>query len=38
MEDAADWFDATDVLSAEEKRKIGRNNAVRLFNLNVSKN
>lgn len=35
MEDAADWFDATDVISAEEKRTIGRDNAIRLFELDL---
>jgi predicted TIM-barrel fold metal-dependent hydrolase len=33
MEDAASWFDATDVISAEQKLAIGRNNAIRLFGL-----
>ena len=33
MEDAADWFDATEVVTAEQKRAIGRDNAVRLFGL-----
>jgi predicted TIM-barrel fold metal-dependent hydrolase len=33
MEDAADWFDATEVVSAEEKRAIGRDNAIKLFRL-----
>ena len=33
MEDATDWFDATDVISANEKRAIGRDNAIRLFGL-----
>ena len=35
MEDAADWFDATDVISAEQKRAIGRDNAIRLFGLDL---
>ena len=35
MEDAADWFDATDVISADEKRAIGRDNAIRLFRLDL---
>jgi 2,3-dihydroxybenzoate decarboxylase len=33
MEDAVDWFDATKVVTAEEKRAIGRDNAIRLFGL-----
>jgi gamma-resorcylate decarboxylase len=33
MEDAAAWFDATTVISAEEKQAIGRDNAIRLFKL-----
>ncbi len=36
MQDAADWFDATEVISAAEKRAIGRNNAIRLFGLDLS--
>jgi len=35
MEDAAEWFDATNVLTDEERRKIGRGNAIRLFNLDL---
>lgn len=35
MDDAADWFDATTELSAEERLKIGRTNAIKLFNLNL---
>ena len=35
MEDAANWFDATDVISDEERIKIGRENAIRLFNLDL---
>lgn len=35
MEDAADWYDATDVVSAEDKLKIGRTNAIELFDLNL---
>jgi 2,3-dihydroxybenzoate decarboxylase len=35
MEDAADWFDATDVISDEQKRAVGRDNAVRLFKLDL---
>jgi len=33
MEDAADWFDATDVITEDQKRAIGRANAIRLFRL-----
>jgi gamma-resorcylate decarboxylase len=32
-EDAATWFDATTVISEEEKKAIGRDNAIRLFKL-----
>jgi 2,3-dihydroxybenzoate decarboxylase len=35
MEDAAGWFDATNVISDEQKRAIGRGNAIRLFGLDV---
>jgi len=35
MEDAADWFDATEVISDTEKRAIGRDNAIRLFGLDL---
>ena len=35
MEDAADWYDATPVLSAEQRLKIGRSNAIRLFKLDL---
>ncbi len=33
MEDAANWYDATPVITAEQRRKIGRTNAIRLFKL-----
>ena len=33
MEDAANWYDATPVITAEQKRKIGRTNAIKLFKL-----
>lgn len=33
MEDAADWFDSTRVITDEERLQIGRKNAIRLFNL-----
>ncbi len=35
MEDAADWFDATSTISAEDKRRIGRTNAAELFKLDL---
>lgn len=35
MQDAADWFDATDVISDEQRRTIGRANAIRLFDLDL---
>ena len=35
MEDAAEWYDATDVISDELKRKIGRSNAIELFKLDL---
>ena len=33
MQDASDWFDNTPVLSDEERLKIGRTNAIKLFGL-----
>ena len=35
MQDAAEWYDATPVLSAEQRLKIGRSNAIRLFKLDL---
>jgi len=35
MEDAATWYDASDVVSAEQRHKIGRTNAIKLFNLHL---
>ena len=35
MEDAADWYDATGVITDEQRRKIGRDNAARLFKLDL---
>jgi predicted TIM-barrel fold metal-dependent hydrolase len=35
MEDAAEWFDATTVITDEERRKLGRGNAIRLFGLDL---
>jgi predicted TIM-barrel fold metal-dependent hydrolase len=36
MEDAAEWYDATTVLSDEERIKLGRSNAIRLFDLDLT--
>ena len=33
MQDAADWFDGTTVIDDEDREKIGRTNAIRLFGL-----
>ncbi len=33
MQDAADWFDNTSVISDDERQKIGRDNALRLFKI-----
>jgi 2,3-dihydroxybenzoate decarboxylase len=35
MEDAAEWYDATPVVNDEQRRKIGRTNAIRLFKLDL---
>jgi gamma-resorcylate decarboxylase len=35
MEDAASWFDATDVITDAERLKFGRQNAIRLFKLDL---
>jgi gamma-resorcylate decarboxylase len=35
MEDAATWFDATDVITPAQKRAVGRDNAIRLFRLDL---
>ena len=35
MEDASDWYDATDVITDEQKLKIGRTNAIKLFDLDL---
>jgi 2,3-dihydroxybenzoate decarboxylase len=37
MQDAADWYDSTDVVSAQQRRKIGRTNAIRLFKLDLDR-
>jgi len=35
MQDASDWFDATTVLTDEERLQIGRKNAIELFKLDL---
>ena len=35
MEDAANWYDASSVISAEERVQIGRHNAIELFKLDM---
>jgi 2,3-dihydroxybenzoate decarboxylase len=35
MEDAADWYDNTNIISETERLKIGRTNAIKLFNLKL---
>lgn len=35
MQDAARWYDSTAVLSEGQRRKIGRTNAINLFNLDL---
>lgn len=35
MEDAADWYDATDVITDEERVRFGRTNAIDLFKLDL---
>ena len=35
MQDASSWYDATDVVTAELRHKVGRANAIRLFNLDL---
>jgi len=35
MEDASNWYDATPVITAEQRLKIGRGNAIRLFKLDL---
>jgi 2,3-dihydroxybenzoate decarboxylase len=37
MQDAADWYDSTDVVSAQQRSKIGRTNAIRLFKLDLDR-
>lgn len=36
MEDAAGWFDSTQVISNEQRLQLGRTNAIQLFNLNLT--
>jgi 2,3-dihydroxybenzoate decarboxylase len=36
MQDATDWFDSTTVISETQKRRIGRTNAIELFDLDLS--
>ena len=33
MEEAAEWFDATDIISDEQRQKMGRDNAQNLLGL-----
>lgn len=35
MEDAAEWYDNTGVINDEQRRRIGRGNAIRLFKLDL---
>lgn len=35
MEDASDWYDATDVINDEQRLKMGRTNAIKLFKLDL---
>ncbi len=35
MSDAADWFDRTDILSDDARRRMGRTNAINLLNLDL---
>jgi 2,3-dihydroxybenzoate decarboxylase len=35
MADAANWFDATDVVSDDLRKKLGRTNAINLFKLDL---
>ena len=35
MEDAADWYDATSVVSDKDRLQIGRTNAINLFKLDL---
>ncbi|MBT3787994.1 MAG: amidohydrolase [Alphaproteobacteria bacterium] len=35
MEDAADWYDGTEIVSGQDQINIGRNNAIKLFDLDL---
>jgi predicted TIM-barrel fold metal-dependent hydrolase len=35
MEDASSWYDSSRVVSDAQRRKIGRDNAIKLFNLDL---
>jgi predicted TIM-barrel fold metal-dependent hydrolase len=35
MEDASDWFDNTQVINDEQRRKMGRDHAIKLFKLDL---
>ena len=35
MEDAATWYDSSKVISEDQRKKIGRTNAIKLFKLNL---
>ncbi len=35
MDDAANWYDATEVITDQQRRRIGRDNAIRLFGLEL---
>jgi len=35
MKDAADWYDETPIVTDEERVRIGRTNAIKLFNLDL---
>ncbi len=35
MDDAAEWYDATTTIAESDRRKIGRDNAIRLFGLDL---
>ena len=35
MQDAAEWYDNSQVISEEDRMKIGRSNAIKLFNLDL---
>ena len=35
MDDAADWYDSTEVISEDQRRRFGRTNAIRLFDLDL---